>query len=183
MIKQTQKQANDLRPLKHFTRKHYIKSIAQLGIQLEGFNEEQMSIQQCGEYICNNPILNTLGRYVWLTKGTANVINANAHFANDKEALAVYEANTVPIIVNDEGLEIISWTLLKQQLNRKAKARKMIRGFEMIAEMCGDNVDEWYVCKKPIPTSNLGFETEVADEFFADVFKGMLAQGLQKEVA
>ena len=88
----------------------------------------------------HNPILKTLGRYVWLTKGTANVINATAHFANDKEALAFYEANTVPIIVNDEGLEIISWALMKQQLNRKAKARKMIRGFEMIAERCGDNV-------------------------------------------
>jgi hypothetical protein len=179
MIKQTQQQAKDTRPLKHFTRKFYIKSIAQLGIQLEGFNEERLSIQQCGEYISNNPILKTLGRYVWLTKGTANVINA--HFENDKEALALYEANTVPLIVNDEGLEIISWKLLKQQLNRKAKARKMIRGFELIAEKCGDNTDDWFVCKKPIPTFNLGFETEVADEFVADVFMGMLAQ--QKEVA
>lgn len=189
MIKQTQKQANDLRPLKHFTRKHYIKSIAQLGIQLEGWNEEQMSIKQGGYYICNNPILNTLGRYVWLTKGTANVINANAYFANDKEALAVYEANTIPITVNDEGLEIISWTLLKQQLNRKAKARKMIRGFEMIAEMCGDNVDEWYVCKKPIPTSNIGLKADVADEFTNGIIETTLANrlkkafGLQKEVA
>jgi hypothetical protein len=183
MIKQTQQQANDTRPLKHFTRKNYISSIACLGIQLEGFNEERLSIQQCGYYVSENPILNTLGRYVWLTKGTANVINAVAHYENDKEALEVYEANTVPLIVDDEGLEIISWKLLKQQLSRKAKARKMIRGFDEIAKNCGDNVDDWYVCKKPIPTSNLGFETEVADEFLGAVFKGMLAQGQMKEVA
>jgi hypothetical protein len=160
MIKQTQKQANDLRSLKHFTRKHYIKSIAQLGIQLEGWNEEQMSIKQGSYYICNNTIYNTLGRYVWLTKGTANVTNANAHFAKNKEALAFYEANTIPITVNDEGLEIISWTMLKRQLVRKTKARKMIRGFEMIAEMCGDDVDEWYVCKKSIPTSALDLKAK-----------------------
>lgn len=160
MIKQTQQQANDTRPLKHFTRKHYIPSIGEIGIQLEGWNEEQMSIKQCGEYICNNPILNILGRYVWLTKGTANVINANAHFENDKKALKHMEANTIPIYVDDEGLEVISWKLLKQQLSRKAKARKMIRGFELIAEKCGDNVDEWYVCKKPIPTNNLFLHKE-----------------------
>ena len=42
MIKQTQQQANDTRQLKHFTRKQYLQSIAKIGIQLEGWNEEQL---------------------------------------------------------------------------------------------------------------------------------------------
>ena len=155
MIRQTQQQANDTRPLKHFTRKDYIPSISTLGIQLEGWNEEQHQVKQGGYYVSENPILNILGRYVWLTKGTANTINANAYFDNDKEALKQMEANTVPLYVDDEGLEVISWKLLKQQLSRKAKAKKIIRGFELIAEKCGDNTDDWFVCKKPIPTNNL----------------------------
>ena len=49
------------------------------------------------------------------------------------------------LAVDDDGLEIISWKLLKLQLNRKKKARQMITVFERVAEMCGDNTDDWYV--------------------------------------
>jgi hypothetical protein len=45
--------------------------------------------------------------------------------------------------------------LLKQQLSRKKKARKAIHCFEKVAELCGDNTDDWYVSKTPIPTSHL----------------------------
>ena len=156
MIKQTQQQVNDTRQLKHFTRKQYLQSIAKICIQLEGWNEEQLQIQQNGEYICNNPFLNTLGRYVWLTKGErAEVINAVAHHTKNEEYLQFLQANTSPIYVNDEGLEIISWKLLKQQLSRKRKAREVLIGFEKVAQMVGDNTDDWYVSKTPIPSSNL----------------------------
>lgn len=166
MIKQTQQQVNDTRQLKHFTRKQYLQSIAKIGIQLEGWNEEQLQIQQNGEYICNNPFLNTLGRYVWLTKGEqAEVTNATAHFNNDTKLHKKLKEMETCLAVNDDGLEIISWKLLKLQLNRKKKGRQMIDVFEKIAEMCGDNTDDWYVSKTPIPTSNLNVyidELEVA---------------------
>ena len=38
MIRQTQQQANDTRPLLHYTRKHYIASIMYSGLRLEGTN-------------------------------------------------------------------------------------------------------------------------------------------------
>ena len=156
MIKQTREQAKDTRALKHFTRLHYFNSIADIGIQLEGYNEEQYQIEQNGEYICSNPILKTLGRYVWLTKGRqAEVINSVAYHNNDKEFLNALQSITAPIFVDDEGLEIISWKLLKQQLSRKKKAREYLIAFEKVAQMVGDNTDDWYVSKTPIPSSNL----------------------------
>ncbi|MFT4654461.1 MAG: hypothetical protein ACI82S_002117 [Patiriisocius sp.] len=116
MIKQTRKQAKDTRTLKHFTRFQYLNSIADIGIQLEGYNEEQYQIGQNGEYICNNPIQKTLGRYVWLTKGhQAETINSVAHNGNDKEILNALQSITAPIFVDDEGLKIISWKLLKRK--------------------------------------------------------------------
>ena len=156
MIKQTREQAKDTRALKHFTRLHYFNSIADIGIQLEGYNEEQHQIEQNGKYICNNPFLNTLGRYVWLTKGhQAEVINSVAHHNNDKEFLSELQSITAPILVDDKGLELVSWKLLKQQLRRKKKARQMINAFEMVAKQCGDNTDDWFVSKTAIPTSHL----------------------------
>ena len=69
---------------------------------------------------------------------------------------------TAPIYINDEGLELISWKLevgswklLKHQQSRKKKARKAIHCFEKVAELCGDNTDDWYVSKTTIPTSHL----------------------------
>ena len=156
MIKQTQHQANDTRLLKHFTRLYHFFSISEIGIQLEGYNEEQQGAKQLGYEIADNPILKALGRYVWLTKGEqAEVINATAHYENDKKKLEELQRFTAPIYVNDEGLELISWKLLKQQLSRKKKARKAIYCFEKVAELCGDNTDDWYVSKTPIPTSHL----------------------------
>ena len=156
MIKQTREQAKDTRALKHFTRFQYLNSIADIGIQLEGYNEEQYQIGQNGEYICNNLIQKTLGRYVWLTKGRqAESINSHAHNSNDKGFLNALQSITAPIFVDDEGLEIISWKLLKQQLSRKKKAREYLIAFEKVAQMVGDNTDDWYVSKTPIPSSNL----------------------------
>ncbi|MDA7699442.1 hypothetical protein N8789_00670 [bacterium] len=156
MIKQTQQQANDTRLLKHFTRLYHFFSISEIGIQLEGYNEEKYGAKQLGYDIADNPILKALGRYVWLTKGEqAEVINSTAHYENDKKKLEELQLMTAPIYVNDEGLELISWKLLKQQLSRKKKARMYINAFEKVAELCGDNTDDWYVSRTPIPTSHL----------------------------
>ena len=112
MIKQTQQQANDTRLLKHFTRLYHFFSISEIGIQLEGYNEEQQGAKQFGYEIADNPILKALGRYVWLTKGEqAEVINATAHYENDKKQLEQLQFMTAPIYINDEGLELISWKL------------------------------------------------------------------------
>tara|TARA_B110000208_G_scaffold182037_1_gene233374 strand:- start:920 stop:1450 length:531 start_codon:yes stop_codon:yes gene_type:complete len=156
MRKETQQQAKDTRLLKHFTRIHHFPSIGEIGIQLEGWNEEQQKAKQIGYSVADNPILKALGRYVWLTKGKqAEVINSNAHYNNDKKFLKHLQENTAPLFVDDEGLELISWKMLKQQLSRKKKAREVIVSFEKIAEMVGDNTDDWYVSKTPIPTSNI----------------------------
>ena len=104
----------------------------------------------------DNHFFKALGRYVWLTKGEqAEVINAVAHLRKNEEYLQFLQTNTSPIYVDDEGLEIISWKLLKQQLSRKRKAREVLIGFEKVAQMVGDNTDDWYVSKTPIPSSNL----------------------------
>ena len=162
MIRQTQQQAKDTRKLKHFTRKYHLSSISKHGLQLEGWNAEQAvmngdtSEEARQQFDVGNFIFGALGRYVWLTKGEqAEVINSTAHFTKNAEALKQMKEVTTYLEVDDEGLDIISWKLLKQQLNRKAKARKIIQGFEQIAEMCGDNTDDWYVSKQPIPTTNL----------------------------
>lgn len=165
MIKQTQQQAKDSRKLKHFTRKYHLPSISKHGIQLEGWNAEQEVLngnagKEAREQfdVCNS-ICGALGRYVWLTKGEqAEVINSNAYFTNNTEALEHMKDVTTCLEVDDEGLDIISWKLLKHQLNRKAKARKIIQAFEQIADMCGDNTDDWYVSKQPIPTSNFNLK-------------------------
>lgn len=151
MIKQTQQQAKDTRPLKHFTRHQYFDSISKVGIQLEGWNE--LSKARADE---DNHYFKVLGRYVWLTKGEqAEVINSVAYHNNDKEFLNALQSITAPIFVDDEGLEIISWKLSKQQLSRKKKARELLIAFEKVAQMVGDNTDDWYVSKTPIPSSNL----------------------------
>jgi hypothetical protein len=151
MIKQTQQQAKDTRPLKHFTRHQYFDSISKVGIQLEGWNELSKAVADE-----DNRYFKAFGRYVWLTKGEqAEVINAVAHLTKNEEHLQCLQTNTSPIYVDDEGLEIISWKLLKQQLSRKRKAREVLIGFEKVAQMVGDNTDDWYVSKTPIPSSNL----------------------------
>lgn len=165
MIKQTQEQAKDARKLKHFTRKYHLPSISKQGIQLEGWNAEQevLNGSTCKEtrqqFDVGNSIFGALGRYVWLTKGEqAEVINSTAHFTKNAEALEKMKEVTTCLEVDDDGLDIISWKLLKQKLSRKAKARKIIQSFEQIADICGDNTDDWYVSKQPIPTSNLNLQ-------------------------
>lgn len=165
MIRQTQQQAKDTRKLKHFTRKYHLSSISKHGLQLEGWNAEQAvmngdtSEEARQQFDIGNAVFGALGRYVWLTKGEqAEVINSTAHFTKNAEALKQMKDATTCLEVDDEGLDIISWKLLKHQLNRKAKARKWISAFEMIADMCGDNTDDWYVSKQPIPTTNLNLQ-------------------------
>lgn len=165
MIKQTQQQAKDTRKLKHFTRKCHLSSISKHGLQLEGWNAEQavmnggISKEARQQFDTGNAIFSVLGRYVWLTKGEqAEVINSRAHFTKNTEELKQMKDATTCLEVDDEGLEIISWNLLKRQLSRKAKARKIISAFEKIADICGDNTDDWYVCKQTIPTTNLNLK-------------------------
>ena len=166
MIRQTQQQAKDTRPLLHYTRKDYIASIMSNGLRLEGTNVlaaankgdkqiDDLAKEMLYQY-------DTIGRYVWLTKGSAEVINANAHHSNDLRMLKTLQSNTVPLWINsDEGLDIVSWKVMKQQLMRKRRTRLFISPFEAVANLCGDNVDDWYVCKTPIPTSHISLHPEV----------------------
>ena len=182
MIRQTQQQASDTRPLFHYTRKHYIASIMYSGLRLEGTNvlaaanKGNKQIDELAKGLLHQ--YNIIGRYVWLTKGdSAEVINANAHHSNDLPMLKTLQSNTVPIALsNDEGLDIVSWKVMKQQLMRKRKARLLIPSFEAVAKSCGDNVDDWYVCKTPIPTSHLSLHTEVWDDLFANGLNEQLVE-------
>ena len=182
MIRQTQQQANDTRPLRHFTRKHYVASIMCRGLRLEGTNVLEAThkgVKETDELA--KGLLrqyNIIGRYVWLTKGnSAEAINATAHRNNDLPLLKTYQSNTVPIWINsDEGLDIVSWKVMKQKLMRKRKARLLIPPFEAVAKSCGDNVDDWYVCKTPIPTSHLSLHTEVCDDLFANGLNEQLVE-------
>lgn len=182
MIRQTQKQEKDTRPLRHFTRKHYIASIMCSGLRLEGTNvlaaasEGNKQLDELAKGLRRQ--YNIIGRYVWLTKGdSAEVINASAHLSNDLSLLKTLQSNTVPLWINsDEGLDIVSWKVMKQQLMRKRKARLLIPSFEAVAKSCGDNVDDWYVCKTPIPTSHLSLHTEVWDDLFANGLNEQLVE-------
>ena len=96
MIRQTQQQANDTRPLFHYTRKHYIASIMYSGLRLEGTNvlaaanKGNKQIDELAKGLLHQ--YNIIGRYVWLTKGdSAEVINANAHHSNDLPMLKTLE--------------------------------------------------------------------------------------------
>lgn len=108
MIRQTQQQANDTRPLFHYTRKHYIASIMYSGLRLEGTNvlaaanKGNKQIDELAKGLLHQ--YNIIGRYVWLTKGdSAEVINANAHHSNDLPMLKTLQSNTVPIALSNDG--------------------------------------------------------------------------------
>lgn len=182
IIRQTQQQANDTRLLRHFTRKRYIASIMCSELKLEGANvldatnKGNKRIDELAKALLHQ--YDIIGRYVWLTKcDSAEVINATAHHNNDLPMLRTLQSNTVPLWINsDKGLDIVSWKVMKQQLMRKRKARLMIPSFEAVARDCGDNVNDWYVCKTPIPTSHLSLDTQVWDDLFANGLNEQLVE-------
>tara|TARA_R110002153_G_scaffold81234_1_gene206028 strand:+ start:129 stop:680 length:552 start_codon:yes stop_codon:yes gene_type:complete len=163
MITATKSDENDTRVLKHFTRKKYLNSIQEIGLQLEGWNvfndyekgfrskqlvTHKESIEKGSKFLG--------GRYVWLTKGTqVNAINCAAHMGIQGTELSVLENQTVYLEVDDTGLDIVSWKLVRQKLGRTKTAKKYLDTFESIATLCGDDVDDWYVCRSAIAVSNL----------------------------
>ena len=89
-----------------------------------------------------------VGKYVWLTKSDDGVRCINAVTKSEHNKMIGLE-------VDDKGLKIISWKILKSKLLKKRKSRQIVEQLEKTAALLGDNTDDWFVCETEIPVKNI----------------------------
>ena len=150
------------------------------GIELEGSNILSAAKTSSDPYLQLTALslkirYSVIPRYVWFTKAdSVDCINANTIQSGNTKLLAKMREHTIPLtLTKHDGLEIVSWSIERKRYLRKHKTRKLLLSFGALAQKCGDNIHDWYVCKTPVPPTYVGFDSSCG-ESKTDIFNSVL---------